>query len=339
MYAKEDEQIAKRLDNAERAALRAQDLTQQLLTFSKGGDPSKRLSSIHDLIQEAVDFSMRGSNVRCELALDSALWSADVDAGQISQVLHNLIINANQAMPNGGVLSVRAENAIVDDRSPEALVALKPGPYVKISIVDEGCGIAEEQLQKIFDPYFTTKDEGNGLGLFTSYSIIKKHDGHIDVASVVDVGTTFNLYLPASEQPFDDAVAKATRSTAGSGKVLVMENEEEVCDVIEAILQHYGYDVMFAADGVEAIAAYQQAQESRAPFDAVIMDLTIPGGMGGKEAIERLLDLDPQVKAIVASGYANDPVMLDYRAHGFAACIAKPYHTETLRQTLHEVIG
>ena len=339
MYAKEDEQIAKRLDNAERAALRAQDLTQQLLTFSKGGDPLKRLSSIRDLIQEAVDFSMRGSNVRCELALDASLWSADVDAGQISQVLHNLIINANQAMPNGGVLAVRAENAIVDDRSPEALVALKPGPYVKISIADEGCGIAEEQLQKIFDPYFTTKEEGNGLGLFTSYSIIKKHDGHIDVASIVDVGTTFNLYLPASEQLCDDAAAKTTRSTAGSGKILVMENEEEVCDVIEAILQHYGYDVVFAADGVEAIAAYRQAREHGSPFDAIIMDLTIPGGMGGKEAIERLRAFDPQVKAIVASGYANDPAMLDYGAHGFAACIAKPYHTDILRQTLQEVIG
>ena len=339
MYAKEDEQIAKRLDNAERAALRAQDLTQQLLTFSKGGDPLKRLSSIRDLIQEAVDLSMRGSNVRCELALDAALWSADVDAGQISQVLHNLIINANQAMPNGGVLAVRAENAIVDDRSPEALVALKPGPYVKISIADEGCGIAEEQLQKIFDPYFTTKEEGNGLGLFTSYSIVKKHDGHIDVASIVDAGTTFNLYLPASEQPCDEDAAKTTRSAAGSGKILVMENEEEVCDVIEAILEHYGYEVVFAADGVEAIAAYQQARDNGGPFDSVIMDLTIPGGMGGKEAIERLLGLDPQVKAIVASGYANDPVMLDYRAHGFAACIAKPYHTDTLRQTLQDVIG
>ena len=338
MYAKEDEQISKRLDNAERAALRAQDLTQQLLTFSKGGDPLKRLSSIKDLIQEAVDFSMRGSNVRCELALDPALWAADVDAGQISQVLHNLIINANQAMPNGGVLSVRAENAIINDRSQEALVALKPGPYVKISIADEGCGIAEDQLQKIFDPYFTTKEEGNGLGLFTSYSIVKKHDGHIDVASTVDVGTTFSLYLPASEQRCDAALA-TPGLRAGSGKILVMENEVEVCDVIEAILQHYGYDVVFAADGIEAIAAYQLARESRAPFDAVIMDLTIPGGMGGKDAIERLLELDPQVKAIVASGYANDPTMLDYRAHGFAARIAKPYHTDTLRHTLQEVIG
>ena len=339
IYAKADEKISKRLDNAEKASLRAQDLTQQLLTFSKGGIPLKRLASIKDLIQESVDFSLRGSNVRCELALDNALWSAHVDSGQISQVLHNLIINANQAMPNGGILSVRAENTIVDAECPEALVALKPGRYVKVIIEDAGCGIPEEQLQKIFDPYFTTKDEGSGLGLFTSYSIIKKHDGHIDVTSTVDVGSTFSIYLPASERPLDAASSVSPRLTSGSGKVLVMENEEALCDVIEGILLHFGYDVVFASDGIQAISVYQHAKDMHAPFDAIIMDLTIPGGMGGKEAIERLLELDPEVKAIVASGYANDPIMADYRAYGFVSCIAKPYRTDTLAKTLRDVIG
>ncbi|ETW97675.1 MAG: hypothetical protein ETSY2_44210 [Candidatus Entotheonella gemina] len=339
MYAKEDEKVAKRLDNAEKASLRAQDLTQQLLTFSKGGAPLKRLSSIKDLIQEAVDFSLRGSNVRCDLILDNELWPADIDSGQISQVIHNLIINANQAMPSGGIVSVQAENAMVDEGCPEVLVALKPGRYVKMIIRDEGCGISEERLQKIFDPYFTTKEKGSGLGLFTTYSIIKKHDGHIDVTSTIDVGTTFSIYLPASDQSLHASASASPGLTAGSGKVLVMENEEELCDVIEGILLHFGYEVVFARDGVEAIAAYQQAQEAWAPFDAIIMDLTIPGGMGGEEAIGRLLELDPEVKAIVASGYANDPIMADYRAYGFVGRIAKPYRTDTLNQALQDVIG
>jgi PAS domain S-box-containing protein len=338
MYAKEDDKVSKRLDNAEKAALRAQDLTQQLLTFSKGGVPLKRLASIKDLVQDSVDFSLRGSNVRCELALDNALWWADVDTGQMSQVMHNLIINANQAMPHGGILAVRAENAIVDDGCPEVLIDLKPGRYAKIIIEDEGCGIAEEQLQKIFDPYFTTKDGGSGLGLFTTYSIVKKHDGHIDVVSSLDVGTTFSIYLPASERTCDASDSVAPGPTSGSGKVLVMENEEEVCDVIEGILLHFGYHVVFAKDGIEAIVAYQYAKDIRAPFDAIIMDLTIPGGMGGEEAIERLRELDPDVKAIVASGYANDPIMVDYQAYGFVSRITKPYRTDTLYQTLQEVI-
>jgi PAS domain S-box-containing protein len=339
MYAKEDERLSKRLDNAEKASLRAQDLTQQLLTFSKGGAPWKRLASIKDLIQESVDFSLRGSNVRCELALDDALWSAHVDSGQISQVIHNLIINANQAMPHGGVLSVRAENVIVDEGCPEVLVALKPGRYVKMIIEDEGCGIPEDRLQKIFDPYFTTKDQGSGLGLFTTYSIVKKHEGHIDVTSTVDTGTTFSVYLPASCQSLEAEVSTSPGMTSGSGKVLVMENEEALCDVIEEILLHYGYEVVFARDGIEAIAAYQRAKDMLAPFDAVIMDLTIPGGMGGQETIERLLELDPEVKAIVASGYANDPIMANYRDYGFVGCIAKPYLTDMLTNTLRDAIG
>lgn len=339
IYAKEDEKLSKRLDNAEKASMRAQDLTRQLLTFSKGSTPLKRLASIRDLIQESVDFSLRGSNVRCDLALDDTLWSAHVDAGQISQVIHNLIINADQAMPDGGVLSIQAANTAVDDVDSEALVSLKPGPYVKVIIQDEGCGIAEDRCQKIFDPYYTTKDDGNGLGLFTSYNIIKQHEGHIEVCSVVGKGTTFSIYLPATDQALAPVAVASPREVSGSGNVLVMENEEELCDVIEGILLHFGYDVVFAKDGVEAIAAYQHAKSAGTPFDAIIMDLTIPGGMGGKEAIDRLRELDPHVKAIVASGYANDPIMADYQAHGFVGRIAKPYRTDTLNQALRDVIG
>jgi len=338
-YAKEDDKVSKRLDNAEKASLRAQDLAQQLLTFAKDTPLLKRLVSIKSLIQESVDCSLQGSNVRCELALDDDLWSAEVDSGQISQVMHNLIINANQAMPNGGILGVRAENVIVDEGSAKVIAALKPGCYVKIIIEDEGCGIPEDRLQKSFDPYFTTKGEGSGLGLFTTYSIIKKHDGYIDVTSAVDIGTTFRVYLPAAVQALDASASVGPGLASGSGKVLVMENEAELCDVIEGILLHFGYDMVFVGDGIAAISAYQHAKDTQAPFDAVIMDLTIPGGMGGKEAIKRLLELDPEVKAIVASGYANDPIMADYRAYGFVGCITKPYRTETLHKIMREVIG
>jgi PAS domain S-box-containing protein len=338
MYASADEKTATRLANAEKAALRAQDLTQQLLTFSKGGTPVKQLASIKELIKDAVDFSLRGSNVRCDLFLRDDLWAADIDAGQISQVIHNLIINANQAMPNGGILEVHAENVTVNDTNSEYLLTLKQGQYVKISIKDQGVGIEEERLQKIFDPYFTTKQTGSGLGLFTSYSIIKKHDGYIDVASTVGVGTTFHIYLPASQKSVASQQPGLEEPIMGKGRILVMEDEADLRDVMGTMLAHFGYEVTFANHGNEAITAYQNAKTAGQPFDVIVLDLTIPGGMGGKETITQILAFDPHVKAIVASGYATDPIMDEFKQYGFCGCIAKPYKAHELNQILHTVI-
>lgn len=339
LFAGENEKLSTRLHHAEKASLRAQDLTQQLLTFSKGGSPVKQTASLKELIQESVDFSLRGSNVKCKLDLEEGLWPGHIDAGQISQVIHNLIINADQAMPNGGILSVAAVNTDLRDDRRARLLSLDKGHYVHITITDEGVGIEEERLQKIFDPYFTTKPQGSGLGLFTSYSIIKKHDGHIEAQSTVGVGTTFSIYLPAATEvpaqvePAPDSVAE------GTGKILVMEDEESLIEVMGSMLEHYGYDVVFAHDGDETLTTYQQANDLGAPFDALILDLTIPGGMGGKETVTKLLAINPQIKAIVASGYANDPIMSEFRQYGFQGCIAKPYQADALHQVLRQVMA
>ena len=339
LYAGENEKLATRLDNAEKASLRAQDLTQQLLTFSKGGTPVKQTASLKELIQESVDFSLRGSNVKCELDLEEDLWPGHIDAGQISQVIHNLIINADQAMPNGGILRVTAVNTDLKDDQRARFLSLHQGRYVHITISDEGVGIEEERLQKIFDPYFTTKPQGSGLGLFTSYSIIKKHDGHIEVQSTVGEGTRFSIYLPASTEVAAQSKPAPDSTAEGTGKILVMEDEESLIEVIGSMLEHYGYDVVFAYDGDATLSAYQQASDIGAPFDAIILDLTIPGGMGGKETVTKLLAIDPQAKAIVASGYANDPIMSEFRQYGFQGCIAKPYRADALHQVLRQVMA
>jgi PAS domain S-box-containing protein len=339
LYAEQDEKTMVRLTNTEKAALRAQALTQQLLTIAKGGTPSKKPSSITELLQDSIAFSLRGSNVRCELHLPPDLWVVDVDEGQISQVINNLIINADQAMPDGGIIEVSAENIGLHKGCPDCPSALQKGNYVKISIRDEGSGIAEEHLQKLFDPYFTTKQHGSGLGLFTSYSIIKKHDGFIDVQSEPGVGTTFSIYLPASSTPVVSPTPPDITPNSGTGKILVMEDEESLRDVVGNTLSHYGYDVAFAQNGDEAITAYRQHKNAGQPFDVVIMDLTIPGGMGGKETVAKLLAIDPDAKAIIASGYANDPIMTAFKEYGFCGRVTKPYEARELHKILHDIIA
>jgi PAS domain S-box-containing protein len=320
---------------AERAALRARDLTQQLLTFAKGGAPIKKTTSILEIIRESVDFALRGSNVRCQFSIPDTLWPVDVDEAQMSQVISNLIINADQSMPQGGTIRLQAENITVSANDP---LSRRPGQYVQITIQDQGTGIPPDHLPKIFDPYFTTKQKGTGLGLATAYSIITKHDGYIAVESELGVGTRFTLCLPAvvgqvrpkKEMPPPAAVQK--------GRVLVMDDEEIIRDVTGKMLTRLGYEAMFARDGMEAIEAYWKAHTAGVPFDIVIMDLTIPGGMGGKEAIQRLREVDPQVKAIVSSGYSNDPVMANFAHYGFVDVMAKPYKIQDLSQVLHRVL-
>ncbi len=279
---------------------------------------------------------LRGSNVRYELSIPQDLWSVHIDLGQINQVINNLFINALQAMLKGGTISVQAENCLIEG---DSVIPLTPGKYVRIHIQDQGIGIPPENVQKIFDPYFTTKKTGSGLGLTTAYSIIKKHDGLITVGSQVGVGTTFCIYLPASQA----SAASSPENPAGTtnlgrnGRILVMDDEELIRDLASELLTQLGYEVSLVKDGASAIAVYQNARNSGKPFDAIIMDLTIPGGMGGKEALQRIREIDPNVRAIVSSGFCDDPVMANFREYGFAGVLRKPYDANEVAEQLKSV--
>jgi PAS domain S-box-containing protein len=335
MYAK-DARIHERLEEAEKACMRAKDLTYQLLTFSKGGDPVKRATSIWEIIKESADFALRGSNVRCDFNVEENKWLIDGDAGQISQVINNIIINAKQAMPTGGAIRASLNNITLSGAYD---LPLQPGKYIKISIQDHGTGIPKEHLPKVFDPYFTTKQSGSGLGLATSYSIISKHDGYIDVESELGVGTTFHIYLPASEKEPAATDRFQKNSLNGKGKVLLMDDEQIIRDVAAQMLAHLGYTAASTKDGLEAIKVFREAMEAGEPFDGVILDLTIPGGMGGVDAIGKLKEIDPSIKAIASSGYSNDPVMADFKKFGFTGVIAKPYRIDELAKVVAEAVG
>jgi len=321
---------------AEKAAFRAKDLTDQLLTFARGGAPIKEVSSIAELLVDWTTFPLRGSNVNCRFKVDPDLWQLEIDLGQISRVVNNLIINADQAMPGGGTVYVSARNLVVAENSA---LPLASGRYVRITVRDEGMGMSPIHLQKIFDPYFTTKEKGTGLGLTTSYSVVKRHNGHIAAASQPGVGTTFDVYLPAADHEADFLGDTPVTLRKGKGRVLVMDDEQLVRDLASELLRFLGYSVGLSRDGREAMELYLESKRRGRPFDAVIMDLTIPGGMGGREAIGRLRDLDPHVKAIVSSGYCNDPVMSDFRKHGFSGVLCKPYNAEEMSRILDMVIN
>jgi len=334
-------ELASILEDTENACIKAKDLTQQFLTFSKGGEPIKKITAISDLLRETIDFSSHGSNVKCNLRIQEPLWPVDIDDGQISQVIQNLMINAEQAMPAGGIVDVWVENIILTGKEG---MPLKDGDYVQISLRDHGVGIPEENIKKIFDPYFTTKEKGSGLGLTTSYSIIKNHGGLLTVSSLPGTGTTFKIFLPAATLhpivPRKDKEPKqeVTPSSAG-GRVLVMDDEDAIRTSLNRMLKHIGYDVALAECGEEACRLYERAKRAQEPFDVVLMDLTVPGGMGGKETIKKLMEMDASVKAIVSSGYSNDPIMSDYRRHGFRGVIVKPFQLEKLSRVLHQVIN
>ncbi len=333
MYAKEDT-VTEKITNIEKASLQAKGLMQQLFAFSKGGAPIKELTSMGEVIEESVAFALRGSNVRYHLLIPEELWFADVDAGQISQVINNIIMNADQAMPEGGIIEVGAENVDIQEGMPP----LKKGAYVKISIKDEGIGIPESHLQQIFDPYFTTKQRGSGLGLSISYAIVKNHDGFITVESVLGEGTTFSIYLPASRERGEKKEEESEKPQKGKGRILLMDDKESILEAAGEALQCLGYTVDTAQDGKETIELYAKALKSEQPFDAVILDLTIPGGVGGKETVQHLSEIDPQVKAILSSGYPDDPIMTNFRAHGFSGVVTKPYTIKELSKTLHTVL-
>jgi PAS domain S-box-containing protein len=322
------------LTDAEEACRRAKDLTNQLLTFSKGGAPIKKISSIAKQLKDSARIVLRGSNVGYEFFIPPDLWAVEIDEGQINQVIFNLIINARQAMLDGGKIRISAENVIIDEQSALPLIHRE---YIKVTVKDQGIGIPNEHLQKIFDPYFTTKQKGNGLGLSSTYSIIKNHDGYIAVDSEVGKGSTFHFYLPAVSRHVPMVAEKKPVLIEGEGKILLMDDDENILTSVSRTLMQIGYKVELARDGIQAIDIYKKAMSS-GPFDAVIMDLTIREGMGGKEAVGKLLEIDPEARVIVSSGYSTDPVMANYKKYGFCSVITKPYQIEALSELLHDVI-
>lgn len=337
-YLDDSSKAARLLKESEKAAYRATDLAQQLLTFAKGGQPITRTASVRHMIETTTTFILSGSNVSSSVTLPGDLLDVIVDEGKMNQVFNNVIINATQAMPGGGAITITAENISLETGN---LTLLTPGPYVRISISDTGCGISDENLKKIFDPYFSTKSRGSGLGLASAYSIICKHGGHIRADSTVDVGTTFEILLPASQ---DKAIAQEQATTAAStyvptgSSILVMDDEELIRAMTTEMLEELHCHVQTCASGEEAIGYFQRARSQGVPYAAVILDLTIPGGMGGKEVARQLLTLDPHARLIVSSGYSNDPIMANYAAFGFCAALLKPYGIDQLIKSLHAVL-
>jgi signal transduction histidine kinase/ActR/RegA family two-component response regulator len=320
------------LDQAASACQRAKFLSSQLLTFAKGGAPVQRVVSIAELVTDAVQLARTGSPVAIEVTIAEDLWSAKVDPGQIGQVLHNILLNARQAMPGGGTIEVHAENVGLGDGSDAA------GRRVRISIRDYGRGISADVLRRIFDPYFTTKPGGAGLGLATAYAIVLKHGGHIAVESAPGTGTVFTVDLPASQETPLTETSNSAPIQTGTERLLVMDDEETLCTLFKAVLSQLGYVVQTAGDGAEAVALYQAAKAAGAGFDAVLLDLTVLGGMGGMEAAARLKQLDPTAKLIVSSGYSDAPVMSHFSDYGFDAVILKPWTVKEISDVLRRVL-
>jgi PAS domain S-box-containing protein len=326
------------ITTAEKAAFKASTLTKELLTFAKTGTSVREDISIKELIESCVGFYLRDSKSDYKLELPDDLWQVQVDRGQIDQVLNNMIVNADQSMPDGGTIRIQAENTIVDEtfKAPLAI-----GNYIKILICDNGMGIADEHLQKIFDPYFTTRKNAVGLGLTTAFAIVQKHGGHISVQSQIGAGAVFTIYLPATPIPEAEESedgAPVTEVQKGKGKILLVDDEEFILKSAGRVLTHLGYEVYSSEDGHDAVQMFKEVISEGDSFFAVILDLTIPGGLGAKELIGDFLHLDPYCKVVVSSGYINDPVMIDFAEYGFSAAISKPYNIEELSSKLQDLL-
>ena len=334
----QDPKASSLLREARKATKRAATLTQQLLTFSKGGNPVRNSVLLPELISDSAGFILRGSQISCEYIFAEDLWPVNIDPGQISQVIQNIIINADHAMPEGGTITITCSN--LDDCSSEPLVSAQSKKFVRIIIKDTGIGIPGEILDKIFDPYFSTKSNGSGLGLAICHSIIHKHEGYLTVDSTPGQGTTFTIDLPALPSARIPVTEKKNPSftAATPARIMIMDDEEILRNVAEAQLQAMGHTAVPVADGQKALEKYQELQAAGTPVDIVIMDLTIPGGMGGREAAKKLLALDPEAKIIVASGYSNDPVMAQFTDYGFVGSIAKPFEMQELFTLVSELL-
>jgi len=306
-------------------------LTQQLLTFSKGGAPIKQVANINQLIQESANFVISGAKTRLKFELEPQLLLAEIDVGQFNQVVGNLVINANQAMSQGGTIRIKTENYLFEDKNK---FALSSGQYIKISVRDQGIGIPENQIQHVFEPFYSTKEKGHGLGLAISYAIIKKHGGHMSVKSTYGDGATFNIYLPATNKKSAERINKKSESYHGQGHILILDDQMAILKMVAKMLKTMGYESTCTTDGIQTIDAYKKAFHSGKAYDLVILDLTIPGGMGGAKTITELVKIDPNVKAVVSSGYANDSIMANYQKFGFWGVVPKPYSKSQLAELL-----
>jgi len=327
--------VYNRLANAERAISRARDLSSQLLTFSRRRTPQKKVVSMQQLLMSEVEFALRGSTVSCSFSIPGNLGLVEIDEVQISQVIHNLVINAVQAMPNGGNIYVAGENILIDDK---ASIPLSRGNYIKISLKDEGIGIPQDHLIKIFDPYFTTKQQGSGLGLSIAYSNIKNHGGLLTVEAEIGKGATFHFYLPMSTLAKVSEMEPNMPLEMGNGKILVMDDDVLVRNSLEEMLTKLGYEVETSCHGGEAVEKFRHAQSLGKSFRIAILDLTIPGGMGALETMRKLVEMDPQIKAIISSGYPLNDVMQEFQRYGFAGVLEKPFKLKMLGETLSAVL-
>lgn len=338
LYQEDTETIQDYISKAETAVLGATGLTRQLLTFSRGGKPFRETVSIQPVIEEAASIALgKSSSSTYEAYYEENIKPVNADRGQIQQVMTNLLINARQAMPGGGTIAVTVKNRIINSRKNAG--SLPEGDYVSVSVEDEGVGIPQNNLQKIFDPFYTTKQEGSGLGLATSHSIITKHGGHIEVESRVGEGSIFTFYLPASKEAPKEPEAKKDKMAIGTGRILLMDDEASIRDLGSQILKEAGYEVDAVEDGEKAIEFYVEARGSGRPYRAVIFDLTIPGGLGGMETMKVLNDIDPEIKGVVISGYSQDPVMSNPEQYGFSAALQKPFNITRLTHVLSRIIG
>ena len=320
------------LSKAEEASFKAALLTKRLLTFSEGGDPVKAEVSLPEVVREACAFSLRNAKSLCEFHVGEHIRTGNVDREQIDQAVHTIVINADQAMPEGGVIRVQIENVTVGS---DSAFPVNPGNYVKIAFQDHGEGIPEAVLPDIFNPFFSTKPGASGLGLTTAYSIVKKHGGHITAESREGSGAEFVVYLPALEQAEDKSAEFSRRKR----KILFMDDEKEIRILLGKMLKRMGYEYKEASEGEEAVSLFKQARDIEEPFDAVILDLMIPDGLGGKETIEILREIDPGVKAVVAGGYSNDPIMCDFRTFGFGAAIKKPITFDEMETKIRDILS
>ena len=331
-----DSQISSYLEKTLSTLEKAKSLTKQLLTFSKGGAPIKTTDNLFPFIKETVEFVLSGSDIKATFQIEDALWDVNYDKNQIGQVIDNLIINSIQAMPNGGKITIKAENVLLNKNQ---IATLPAGKYVRLTFIDEGVGIPKNIISRIFDPFFTTKSKGHGLGLATAYSIIRKHNGEITVESEPGKGTIFQIFLPASQTIAREEKKKIkTKFKKGSGLIIIMDDEDVVRETLKEMLETLGFSVIQTSKGEEVLGLLRKDKDIIKDLKAIILDLTITGGMGGKETIVKIREIDKKIPVFVASGYASDPIIATPERFGFSASIEKPFKIKELSEMLFKFI-